>query len=172
MFIAGEAGSELVGHINGRTEVLNKSQLGQIMHSAIVDGMYQFTEYWRNLGTRMTICTNGIISAMLSIADVTNRSIMNLSTPANDYISVMNELDAQTRYDLGETDTAEAIADGVRMGLYDSTSRQNDLLREQNELLRELLDKESTVEITANSLTKAMSRKNQRDGKTVIPISN
>lgn len=172
MFIAGEAGSELVGHINGRTEVLNKSQLGQIMHSAIVDGMYQFTEYWRNLGSRMTICTNGIISAMLSIADVTNRSITNLSIPANDYISVMNELDTQTRYDLGETDTAEAIADGVRMGLYDSTSRQNDLLREQNELLRELLDKESTVEITANSLTKAMSRKNQRDGKTVIPISN
>lgn len=172
MFIAGEAGSELVGHINGRTEVLNKSQLGQIMHSAIVDGMYQFTDYWRNLGSRMTICTNGIISAMLSIADVTNRSITNLSIPASDYISVMNELDAQTRYDLGETDTAEAIADGVRMGLYDSTSRQNDLLREQNELLRELLDKESTVEITANSLTKAMSRKNQRDGKTVIPISN
>lgn len=171
MFIAGESGAELVGHINGRTEVLNKSQLGQIMHSAIVDGMYQFIEYWRNLGSRMTICTNGIISAMLSIADVTNRSITNLSIPANDYISIMNELDAQTRYDLGDTDTAEAIADGVRMGLYDSTSRQNELLREQNELLRELLDKESTVEITANSLTKAMTRKNQRDGKTVIPIS-
>ena len=35
MFIAGEAGAELVGHIGGHTEVLNQSQ----MASALAEGM-------------------------------------------------------------------------------------------------------------------------------------
>ena len=39
MFIAGEAGPELVGHIGGRTEVLNESQLASIMESAVASGM-------------------------------------------------------------------------------------------------------------------------------------
>jgi hypothetical protein len=39
MFIAGEAGPEVVGHIGGRTEVLNRSQLASTMHSAVISGM-------------------------------------------------------------------------------------------------------------------------------------
>ena len=39
MFVAGENGSEIVGNINGRTEVLNRSQLAQVMYAAIVRGM-------------------------------------------------------------------------------------------------------------------------------------
>ena len=35
MFIAGEAGPELVGHLGGRTEVLNQSQLAATMFSAV-----------------------------------------------------------------------------------------------------------------------------------------
>lgn len=35
MFIAGEAGPEIVGHIGGRTEVLNRSQLAATMYSAV-----------------------------------------------------------------------------------------------------------------------------------------
>jgi hypothetical protein len=35
MFIAGEAGPELVGHVGGRTEVLNQSQLAATMFSAV-----------------------------------------------------------------------------------------------------------------------------------------
>ena len=35
MFLAGEAGPELVGHIGGRTEVLNQSQLAATMFSAV-----------------------------------------------------------------------------------------------------------------------------------------
>lgn len=36
MFIAGEAGAEVVGHVNGRTEVLNQSQMASTMYSAVV----------------------------------------------------------------------------------------------------------------------------------------
>lgn len=39
LFIAGEAGPELVGHVGGRTEVLNKSQLASTMYSAVTAGM-------------------------------------------------------------------------------------------------------------------------------------
>lgn len=36
MFIAGEAGAEVVGHINGRTEVLTQSQMASTMYQAVV----------------------------------------------------------------------------------------------------------------------------------------
>jgi hypothetical protein len=39
MFIAGEAGPEVVGHIGGRTEVLNKSQLAATMYAAVRSAM-------------------------------------------------------------------------------------------------------------------------------------
>lgn len=39
VFVAGEAGPELVGHVGGRTEVLNKSQLASAMYSAVHSAM-------------------------------------------------------------------------------------------------------------------------------------
>lgn len=39
LFVAGEAGSELVGHIGGRTEVLNQSQLASTMYSSVLSAM-------------------------------------------------------------------------------------------------------------------------------------
>lgn len=42
LFIAGEAGAELVGHIGGRTEVLNRSQLAATMYAAVKSAMSGF----------------------------------------------------------------------------------------------------------------------------------
>lgn len=39
IFIAGEAGPEVVGHIGGRTEVLNRSQLAATMYSAVTSAL-------------------------------------------------------------------------------------------------------------------------------------
>jgi hypothetical protein len=39
MFIAGEAGPEIIGHIGGRTEILNRSQLAATMYSAVRSAM-------------------------------------------------------------------------------------------------------------------------------------
>ena len=39
VFVAGEAGPEVVGHIGGRTEVLNRSQLAATMYSAVKSAM-------------------------------------------------------------------------------------------------------------------------------------
>lgn len=38
-FIAGEAGAEVVGHIGGRTEVLNESQMASVMYDAVSSAM-------------------------------------------------------------------------------------------------------------------------------------
>jgi len=40
-FVAGENGAEIVGHINGRTEVLNQSQIASAIFSAVVSAMSQ-----------------------------------------------------------------------------------------------------------------------------------
>ena len=39
LFVAGEAGPEVVGHIGGRTEVLNQSQLASTMYAAVKNAM-------------------------------------------------------------------------------------------------------------------------------------
>ena len=41
VFVAGERGAEAVGNINGRTEVLNQSQMASVMYDAVVRGMVQ-----------------------------------------------------------------------------------------------------------------------------------
>lgn len=42
LFVAGERGAEIVGHLNGRTEVLNQSQLASVMYNAITSAMSKF----------------------------------------------------------------------------------------------------------------------------------
>lgn len=43
MFVAGEKGAEIVGHINGRTEVLNQSQIASAIYNAMVSAMSQYS---------------------------------------------------------------------------------------------------------------------------------
>lgn len=42
LFVAGERGPEIMGHINGRTEILNRSQIASTVFTAITNGMRQF----------------------------------------------------------------------------------------------------------------------------------
>lgn len=58
VFVAGEAGPEIMGHINGRTEILNKSQLAQTMYSAVYGGM---TAALRGLEFRVPAMATGTV---------------------------------------------------------------------------------------------------------------
>ena len=65
VFVAGEAGPEIMGHINGRTEILNKSQLTQAMYGAVVGGMGQAVNaLGRCLTGHMTTCANAIVATI------------------------------------------------------------------------------------------------------------
>ena len=165
MFVAGERGAELVGHVNGRTEVLNRSQLGQVMHRSIVDGMRQFAGYWNAINTHMTTCTNAMISAMLVSADAVYAG-MNTS----DVVMVqsvgawMDNLSNRVEAALAGVGGADQIAEGVREGMYEVTARQNDLLREQNDLLQRLLNKNTTVQIGNKTIKEAVVTQDNADG--------
>ena len=62
MFIAGEAGPELVGHVGGRTEVLNQSQLASVMQSAVASGMEAvMARYGGNGGGNGNVTVNVVL---------------------------------------------------------------------------------------------------------------
>ena len=123
MFIAGESGAELVGHINGATEVLNKSQLAATMLSSITAGMMQF------------------VPALSTIdSHIVGAAYMN------------------------------AESNAVMAQMLETLAQQNQTLSEQNGLLEELLEKDTNVEVTTASLTAALQRRNQRDGRPVVPV--
>ena len=172
LFVAGESGAELVGHVNGRTEVLNKAQLGQVMHRSIVDGMLQFAPYIVAVENKLAQCSNAIISANLASAETLYKG---MTTPTQFNTEDVNDwMNAVTNYTgsgfYGDT-TTDQMTEAVRQGVYEATARTNDQMREIIERLDRIESKDTTVEVTTNSFTKAINRKNQRDGKTVIPVS-
>jgi len=64
VFVAGEAGPEIMGHVNGRTEILNKSQLASTMYASIVSGMQAVLRNLKgfdvNFGMDFTPLLNGL----------------------------------------------------------------------------------------------------------------
>ena len=123
LFIAGEAGPEIVGHIGGRTEVLNKSQLAAAMYAAVNHAMSGVT------------------------------------------------LDANFYHDNGrDAGDMEMLAEMVRVGVENAMERERELLREQNEYLRQISDKDTTVEISTNAISRGMNRMNRRAGTTIVPV--
>ncbi len=74
-----------------------------------------------------------------------------------------------------ESKIAEAVANGLKSTDNNGPSHlilaeMIALLKEQNRLLRELVDKDNDVIVTASSIAKGAKRKNLRDGKTIIPV--
>lgn len=59
VIVAGERGAEVAGHIHGRTEILNQSQMAAVMYSSVVNGMA--AAIGAVIG-HMTDCTNAIIA--------------------------------------------------------------------------------------------------------------
>ena len=64
----------------------------------------------------------------------------------------------------------DQIVDGIRAGVAEAMAKQNDILRQQNELLMRLVEKDFVAQVTTADIVRGMNRKNQRDGKQVIPV--
>ena len=68
LFVAGEAGPEVVGHVNGRTEILNKSQIAQAIYGAVVSGMARAVNaLGRFVAGHMALCTNALLGGIAAI---------------------------------------------------------------------------------------------------------
>ena len=171
MFVAGESGAELVGHVNGNTEVLNRFQMGQIMHSSIIAGMAQFLPVWKTLNNTLVTSANAIIQSVLVSAEAVNSHLATQVTYDPSNILSQSVYDETERI-YGNSCDESAMASVVREITTDANNEQNALLREQNNLLRRLLEKDQTVRavITAGDVVDGLNRKNRRDGKVTVPV--
>lgn len=66
----------------------------------------------------------------------------------------------------------DQIVESVARGVANANNEQNQLLKEQNELLRKLLTKDSTVKavVSTTEIVDGLSRRNRRDGREFIPV--
>ena len=147
MFVAGENGAEMVGHINGQTEVLNRSQIHQAMKSATIAGMSQFVGYWRSMVGQMTVCTNAIIRAVLVSSDMTQVAFA-----------------SATSYDPTNA-LAQSVYEDSQRGYRDNYS-DDSLPRTMREFYLEY------VEPTLKEIASDTKRQADKEEKTIVKVGN
>lgn len=79
-----------------------------------------------------------------------------------------NEIIGQ--FEGGKTAVAnnDMIVEGISQGVSEASFEQNELIREQNALLRQLLRKSGSISVS--TITRGLERQNRRAGKTVVPV--
>lgn len=147
LFVAGENGAEIVGHLNGQTEVLNKSQISMAMRSAVISGMAQFTGYWRNMTSQMTVCTNAIINSILVSSEILSAAAM-----ATDSYSADSAL-AQSVYE----DSQRA---------YSKSYSDDNISRSMRDFYKEY------VEPTLKEIASDTKKQAEKQEKTIVQIGN
>lgn len=90
VFVAGEAGPEVVGHINGRTEVLNRSQLASTIFTSITNGMRQFKGAQMVQPPQLALAGGGYVAA--NGYGVHNDNSAELLVQQNELIAEQNRL--------------------------------------------------------------------------------
>ena len=142
VFVTGESGPEIVGHVNGRTEVLNKSQIASTIHSAVLSAMADaVNSFAAFIGERLNACANGIISAIYMASDITLPLPVSMkidSLDAGRYAAMLSDL--QALKNAGMSYTAPVMSTGTVLpysvsaqiasldGIADSIETSNDEL--------------------------------------------
>ena len=147
MFVAGENGAELVGHINGTTEVMNRFQLAQIMQSSVVSGMSQFAGYWRSISRDVVTCANGIINAVLVSANTVNDGLV---------------LASASGYDPTCTLSQSVYESSQKANKYSEESMYNDMRDFYHDFM------ESSI----NRMVVATERQADKEEKTIVQVGN
>jgi len=83
LFVAGEAGPEIVGHVGGRTEVLNKSQLASAMYSAVQAAMAPAAANFAEAAANMGVAETGF--DFETLADMVRQGVEQAMSRSNDY---------------------------------------------------------------------------------------
>ena len=149
MFVAGESGAELVGHVNGTTEVLNRFQLASVMRNSIVSGMAQFSGYWQSMSRDIVTCANGIINAVVvSTAGINENLVLASASGYDPYNSL-----AQTVYE----DSKKS---------YDGAYSDDSWSRNMREFYHEY------VEPTLKEIATDTKRQADKKEQTIVNVSN
>ena len=111
MFVAGEAGPEIVGHIGGRTEILNKSQLAQTMFAAVrsaMNGVQIDSNFYGANG--MTVeDTEELITLVRAGSDAIQRQ-NDLIRQQNDYLRQINDKEFSAEISTSQINKAQNYA--------------------------------------------------------------
>lgn len=112
MFVAGENGAEMVGHIGGQTEVLNRSQIYVVMKSAVISGMALFVPYLNTINSTTAASANAIVRSVIAGAQymVDNQSVPNAYDPSRVLAQAVTE-------DAGAKTTEDYSYDGFTKAL-------------------------------------------------------
>ena len=139
------------------------------------------SNFWsENKATIITVgVAAGLTIAGIALAPYTGGASLGLAAFANGGFPTPGELflaNEQGAEFIGSMGGRPAVAnndqivEGIQHGVYAANQEQNVLLREQNKLLRQIVDKETNGEVNVSTITKAIERKNRRDGRTVVPV--
>lgn len=185
-----EVGKNLVtGFVEGMKSEMNtlKGAVKDVLGDTFTDGLAKSygNDFGKTLGSSIASGFRGTsFPTLKGTVDVTNAGDVSLKLrayadggfPSVGEIFVANEAGPEMVGTIGNR-TAVANTDqiitGISEGVSDANAEQNALLREQNALLRKLLEKDTVVNnvIGTNDIINGLQRKNRRDGKTVVPVS-
>lgn len=130
MFVAGENGAEVVGTINGRTEVLNKSQIAMAMYSAVKSAMSGFG---RDIVSQVAYDTSVLVGRIDRIPgyipDVNQIQKANVAVAKVDAIDYGKLAQALSQGGSDSTYVFTANLDGRE--IFRQTVSQNDLYKSQ-----------------------------------------
>ena len=92
MFVAGENGAEVVGNINGHTEVLNKSQLAAAMYGSVLAAVARSgADIAGYIVQNIVSCTNVLVSAISSVPTIVQTLGGNLLNTIKESLSFGSE---------------------------------------------------------------------------------
>ena len=89
LFMAGEAGPEIVGHVGGRTEVLNKSQIASAIYSAVQAAMAPATSYFA--AAAQSISESNVTFDLEMLAEMVRQGVEQAMSRSNDLDRQRNE---------------------------------------------------------------------------------
>jgi hypothetical protein len=89
LFMAGEAGPEIVGHVGGRTEVLNRSQIASAIYSAVQAAMAPATSYFA--AAAQSISESNVSFDLEMLADMVRQGVEQAMSRSNDLDRQRNE---------------------------------------------------------------------------------
>ena len=142
LFVAGENGAEMVGHIRGRTEVMNRFQLADVMYNAMIGGMSPFAE---GMIRQMAVCANKIIQSMVVCSNYANANYA-----------------AQTSYDPNNA-LSQAVYEDTSMARRNSESSMYSDMRDFYK---------DYVEPTLREIANDTKRQADKEEQTIVQIGN
>lgn len=163
---------------NQKTAIQAVSDMAGAISEEIQGGDYAFGEagFDSAIGANLTTFSDKIVdgfaslmSRLQSIAENITFAAPVLSTGTVVPYAVSS---AATRQTQPAADTViSGIAERIKQGFLTANTEQNALLREQNELLREILAKDSRAVIRTSDIQTAFTRKNRRGGVATLPVT-